>query len=97
MAPKAGHSRAKNIDYDDDDLYSEEDEYYEEDAQDDGMTEEDKEQMRIGTAKVKEALGSSLKVTDAQIQEALWHYFYDVGKSVSYLKSMEDPALDGIC
>lgn len=25
-------------------------------------------------------------ITDKQIQEALWHYYYDVDKSVSYLK-----------
>lgn len=52
-----------------------------------GMTDEDREQMRIGTINVREALDPSVKVTDAQIQEALWHYYYDVGKSVSYLKS----------
>lgn len=44
--------------------------------------------MRIGTIKVREALGSGITVSDAQIQEALWHYYYDVGKSVTYLKSM---------
>lgn len=25
-------------------------------------------------------------ITDKQIQEALWHYYYDIDKSVSYLQ-----------
>lgn len=42
--------------------------------------------MRIGTIRVRESLPSQSRViTDKQIQEALWHYFYDVEKSVSYL------------
>jgi elongation factor 1 alpha-like protein len=87
MPPKSGFSRAKNIDYDDDDAYD--DEYYEEEeAAGDGLTEDDKEQMRVGTAGVRAALGEfEAGVSDAQIQEALWHYYYDVGKSVTYLKN----------
>jgi elongation factor 1 alpha-like protein len=95
MAPKSGHHRAKNVDYDDDDYYSD-DEYFEDDsgAAVPEMTEEDRESMRMGTARVREALDSSVSVTDAQIEEALWHYYYDVGKSVSYLKSKQCLALD---
>jgi elongation factor 1 alpha-like protein len=80
-------SRIRNIDYDDDGY--DDDDYYEEEAEaGDGMTEDDKEQMRIGTVNVREALGEfEAGVSDAQIQEALWHYYYDVGKSVSYLKN----------
>jgi len=85
--------RAKDLGYDEDDLgYSDEDYYEEEgaaDAGDDVLTAEDAEQMRIGTASVREALGDELSgfITDNQIQEALWHYYYDVAKSVTYLKS----------
>jgi elongation factor 1 alpha-like protein len=44
--------------------------------------------MRISTISAREALGTSgANISDAQIQEALWHYYYDVGKSVSYLKN----------
>lgn len=95
MPPKSGHQRAKNIDYDDDELYSDE-EYYEEESEaaGDGMTDEDKEQMRLCTGKVREALDPSLDVTDAQIQESLWHYYYDVGKTVTYLKSKSCVALE---
>lgn len=88
------HRRVKDISYDEDDLeYSDDDGYYgdegaEETAADE-LSAEDKEQMRIGTINVREALGEQVSgfVTDAQIQEALWHYYYDVGKSVIYLKS----------
>ncbi|RAQ99498.1 elongation factor 1-alpha [Stemphylium lycopersici] len=91
MPPKSGFSRTRNVDYDDDDLYDDDD-FYEEGGDDvdagDGMTDDDKEQMRVGTARVREAMGDMSDFTsDEQIQEALWHYYYDVGKSVSYLKN----------
>ena len=47
---------------------------------------EDREQLRLGTLKVREAL-AGLSASDSEIQEALWYYYYDVGKSVTYLKS----------
>ena len=95
MPPKSGFSRTRNVDYDDDDIYDDDDDYYEEeeagggaDTGDGGMTEDDKEQMRAGTIRVREALGDKSDFTsDEQIQEALWHYYYDVVKSVSYLKN----------
>ncbi len=44
--------------------------------------------MIAGTTQVRVALGSdSSKVTTQQIEEALWHYYYDVEKSVAYLAS----------
>ncbi|KAF1349734.1 P-loop containing nucleoside triphosphate hydrolase protein [Delphinella strobiligena] len=92
------HRRVKDIAYDEDDLdYSDEDDYYgDEGATDRGNEElsvEDKEQMRVGTINVREALGAEQQgfFTDAQIQEALWHYYYDVGKSVTYLKNQAAP------
>jgi HBS1-like protein len=64
--------------YDDDDYYSDEAE--------EELSAEDKALMEQGTADVRAALGvEASKVTTAQIQEALWHYFYDVDKSVTYL------------
>ncbi|KAF2009556.1 hypothetical protein BU24DRAFT_78125 [Aaosphaeria arxii CBS 175.79] len=90
MPPKSGHQRAKNVDYDDDDVYDDDD-YYEEEDGGNLMSDEDREQMRLGTIKVREALDSSTNVTDAQIQEALWNYYYDVGKSVTYLKNKFAP------
>ena len=87
MPPKSGFSRAKNVGYEDDE-YDDDDYYEEEEAASDGMTEDDKEQMRVGTIRVREALGEfEAGVSDAQIQESLWHYYYDVGKVVTYLKN----------
>jgi elongation factor 1 alpha-like protein len=44
--------------------------------------------MREGLHKVREVIGDDiLGVTDKAIEEALWHYYYDVEKSVTYLLS----------
>jgi elongation factor 1 alpha-like protein len=88
--------RVKNIavddDYDDD--YDEDfDEYdgkvganaYNEGS---GITPEDMEKLRIGTVQVRNALDQSLSSTgDKEIQDALWHYYYDTSKTINYLKS----------
>jgi elongation factor 1 alpha-like protein len=64
--------------YDDDDYYSDEAEQE--------LSAEDKAAMEQGTADVKAALGvEASKVTAEQIQEALWHYYYDIDKTVTYL------------
>ncbi|GAB0134437.1 hypothetical protein EsDP_00002810 [Epichloe bromicola] len=69
--------------YDEDDLYDGDD--YEEGAEEE-LSAEDQAIMEKGTADVKKSLGANAgKVTVKQIQEALWHYFYDVEKSVAYL------------
>lgn len=42
--------------------------------------------MTAGTAEIRASLGDEVsKVTTKQIQEALWHYYYDVDKSITYL------------
>jgi len=44
--------------------------------------------MRIGTAAVRAKLPANAKhLSDKTIQESLWHYYYDVEKSVEYLAS----------
>jgi hypothetical protein len=44
--------------------------------------------MRQGTIDVRAALPSTANhITDKQIQESLWHYYYDVDKTVKYLVS----------
>ncbi|XDG05835.1 hypothetical protein ABKA04_005450 [Annulohypoxylon sp. FPYF3050] len=77
------HQAYRNYDYENDldeyegDVYSDEEEE---------LTPEDRAQMDAGTAQVRAALGTeSSKVTTQQIQEALWHYYYDVDKSIVYL------------
>lgn len=59
------------------------DDYEEEE---DELSPEDRQAMDNGTTEVRRALGTEAnKVTKAQIEEALWHYYYDVDKSVTYL------------
>lgn len=42
--------------------------------------------MATGTIAVREALGTDVPgVTDREIQEGLWHYYYDVGKTVEWI------------
>jgi elongation factor 1 alpha-like protein len=68
----------------DEHYYDEEDEGY--DDEEGELSPEDQALMEQGTADVRTALGvEASKVTTAQIQEALWHYYYDVEKSVTYL------------
>lgn len=71
-------------DFDDDGL---DDEYEGEGyGGDEGLSAEDEAAMANGTTEVRKALGNDAsKVTLAQIQDALWHYYYDVEKSVAYL------------
>lgn len=82
--------RIKSVAYHEDD-FDDYDDYddpgYQEDNQD-ALTAEDREQLRLGTLEVRQALGAAHPATDYEIQEALWHYYYDVGKSVTFLKSM---------
>ncbi|RMZ84573.1 hypothetical protein DV737_g1244, partial [Chaetothyriales sp. CBS 132003] len=52
------------------------------------MTDEDRRQLRLGTAKVRQSLGPAYShVPTKDIEDALWNYYYDVNKSVAYLKS----------
>lgn len=46
------------------------------------------ENMRVGTIAVRAELpATATHITDKQIQEALWNYYYDIEKSVGYLKN----------
>ncbi|KAH7151904.1 hypothetical protein B0J13DRAFT_673022 [Dactylonectria estremocensis] len=54
--------------------------------EEDELSPEDRVAMANGTAEIRRALGSeSGKITTEQIQEALWHYYYDLDKSITYL------------
>lgn len=87
----ASHKRVKDIDYDEDDMYSgDEDDY--DNAGDDGLTAEDKENFATLTPVVRAELEEAgLQVENKEIEDALWHYFWDVGKSVTYLKNAKQP------
>lgn len=43
------------------------------------------EQLRLGTIEVRNVLGSQVPVTDKEIQDSLWHTYYDVEKTAAYL------------
>lgn len=81
--------RVKNIDYDEDDVYSDDGEYGEDEG---GYTQEDKDNFANLTPVVRAELDEAgVPSTTAQIEEALWHYYWDVGKSVAYLKNARTP------
>ncbi|ETS78074.1 hypothetical protein PFICI_10136 [Pestalotiopsis fici W106-1] len=89
------HQAYRNYDYENDldEFDGGEDDY--EGEEEEGLSAEDKEQMEACTAEIRSILGpQASKVTTAQIQEALWHYYYDVDKSVTYLitKFIDPPA-----
>lgn len=69
-------------DFVDDDFYDPDEEEYEEE-----LSAEDKAALESGAVAVRKALGDDAsKVTLEKIHEALWHYYYDVEKSVAYLR-----------
>lgn len=71
--------------FDANEIVSEYDGDYEEEEEDE-LSPEDRQAMEQGTAQIQQALGTEAsKVTKDQIQEALWHYYYDIDKSVTYL------------
>ena len=81
----SSHKRVKDVDYDDDDLYSG-------DEGGDELSEEDKQNFATLTPVVRAELDEvGVKVADKAIEEALWHYYWDVGKSVAYLKKQQQP------
>lgn len=65
-----------------------------EEEEEDELSPEDRAQMTAGTEEIKAVLGpQASKVTTKQIQESLWHYYYDIDKTVAYLISkFIDPA-----
>ena len=69
-----------DLDYDDD---------YEEPATEE-ISEEDSQRLRLGTIEIRQSLGSDYaSIPEREIRDALWHYYYDVAESVSYLKSTQ--------
>ncbi|PGH27701.1 translation elongation factor Tu [Polytolypa hystricis UAMH7299] len=89
--------RVKAISYDSDGL---DDDDYDNEAGGDGgdnnteLSPEDREQMRLATIEVRQLLASEMPPVSAEEQEiweSLWHYYYDVGKAVGYLRKKYKP------
>ncbi|KAJ6135196.1 HBS1-like protein [Penicillium capsulatum] len=77
--------RVKNVGYDDDD-------YYEDDGYDSPDPEE-QEILQQCTAQVLQQLRAgqpSVTASKEEVQEALWHYYNDVEKSVNYLRGRKE-------
>jgi hypothetical protein len=86
--------RVKNISYDEDDLYSDDEEYNTQQTTDDydEYTPEDRANFANLTPVVHAELSEAgLQASDREVQDALWHYYWDVGKSVAYLKNTRTP------
>lgn len=80
------HRMYQNYDYENDLDEFDGNELAEEEEEE--LSPEDKAQMTAATAEVKSMLGpQASKVTTQQIQESLWHYYYDVDKTIAYLIS----------
>ncbi|KAF6835961.1 elongation factor Tu GTP binding domain-containing protein [Colletotrichum musicola] len=82
------HQAVRNLDYEEVlDEYDADD--YEEENENEGdkLSPEDREAMTQGTEAVRSAFGPEAdKLTTQQIQDALWYYYYDIEKTVSYLQ-----------
>lgn len=50
-----------------------------------------KAHLQEGLDKVRAVLGPSVLVSDKDIQDSLWHYYYDVDKTVNYLLRKRAP------
>lgn len=82
--------RNKTIAYEDDDLYDDGDDYEEEQIEE--YTEEDKQNFATLTPVVRaEIEEAGLQASDRDIGDALWNYYWDVAKSVAYLKNVKRP------
>lgn len=77
--------RVKNVGYDDDD-----DDYYDDDGYESPDPEELEFLQQCTTAVLQQLRAGQPPVTATkeEVQEALWHYYNDVGKSVQYLRGM---------
>lgn len=82
--------RVKRVEYDEDDLYSEEEDNQVNEEEE--YSPEDRANFAnlipVVRAELQEA---GLQASDREIEDSLWHYYWDVGKSVSYLKNTRTP------
>ncbi|KAL9015493.1 MAG: hypothetical protein Q9185_007113 [Variospora sp. 1 TL-2023] len=58
----------------------------------DELTADDKVRLREGVAQVRAVLGPSISLNDKDIEDSLWHYYYDVDKTINYLLLQQAPA-----
>ena len=82
------NKRTKTVLADDEDFDYDEgfEEEYDEEAEPE-VGEEDEQHLRLGTIQVRQQLESGIQVTDQEIRDALWNYYYDVQKTLSFIRS----------
>lgn len=87
------HRRVKDIAYDEHDLYSDDDDDDMYDGAGEEYTAEEKQNFATLTPVVRAHLEEAgLQASDRQIEDALWHYYWDVNKSVDYLTAQQQPS-----
>lgn len=72
------------------------DEYEEEGGGETEISEEDEQHLILGTIQVRQQLESGIQVTDQEIRDALWNYYYDVPKTLLLIRSKLDSVLSSI-
>ena len=90
----ASTRRVKNVDFDDDedDYFYSDEEGGAHDTQDAAYTAEDADNFRTLTPVVKAELEEAgFQASNREIQDALWDNYWDVSKSVAYLKNSRTP------
>ncbi|KAI9847463.1 MAG: Hsp70 suppressor, GTPase facilitates ribosomal subunit dissociation [Sclerophora amabilis] len=86
------HRIVHNLDLDDELADYDGGEDYEDDAGEE-LGEEEAEHLKNCTATVREALKDEIpNIGDKEIQDSLWHYYYDVDKSVKWLRGQQNSA-----
>ncbi|KAL8940544.1 MAG: hypothetical protein Q9216_002761 [Gyalolechia sp. 2 TL-2023] len=86
------HKLVKTMDLDDElDNFDGVDYEVDYDGGDDPVTAEDKARLQQGLVEVRAVLGPSIPVSDKDIEDSLWHYYYDVEKTVNYLLQQKSP------
>ncbi|KAL8911755.1 MAG: hypothetical protein Q9171_003147 [Xanthocarpia ochracea] len=60
----------------------------------DELTADDKARLQNGVREVRAVLGPLFTVSDKSIEDSLWHYYYDVNKTINYLLRKLRPSFD---
>lgn len=87
------HRLVKNLDLADElDDYDGGEDYVVAGGDEEEMTADDKAQMQESSLKVRQVLEQEIPtITDKDIEDSLWHYYYDVEKSITYLRNQHAP------
>jgi len=68
------------------------------DSDEETMTQEQQEQMALSLSIAKPLLADVRPpISDSQIQESLWYYYFDVDKTVAYLRRERAKGECGVC